>query len=581
MAPVISKEVWRYQIIPYCDLLGLIRLSWTCRTLNAMLNSPEVVVEWQTHCSYLFRECKCPRNLFYFQPHAFCEFTHDVSLELTSQWESDQRLTVLGRSLLQMMTAVHNIAQWQEVPILDPMNVHKNLFHSGLFHSYIEDLLVPAPRMLYVGVENARTYAQTHVKCTGEKDKDYEYRKYWRNFHEVTSDRVIPRESGFILSVKVDLVDAYVRNCERDEMGARDPYDPADDPECEGHHAAQWARKCMYETPVGMQSYPLELCLRKEQLVGNSAQQFGVDYIDQLFLPVRRYSRDMVLMDHRGPVYFSGIRYDNERGDFVNWAMSMYTMQNAVYSHLWLDSCNRFVESLQGHVVGLAREVEEDMPIQRLVSRWNYLEHSLSCPNRASGGYCGFFTHDTSPEALKRDKEARALLRHPGYEVYNHLITNAVRDGYQWDHPFNHEYLMALVPGGAYHYQRTETQICNDIHNLLELGSYITEFARCISPKVGASTVQRRHATLRIYLRAGFSLLAFAPTWKRGHSWKPSRTPYTCSLSIPNIDITKNHRMQRYLDFVNRRTLYYQHNHEMVVHSDAWQVDLGRHNHSN
>lgn len=582
MPAVISKDVWRYRIIPYGDLLSLIRLSWTCRTLYYLLNSPDVVVEWQTHCSYLFRECKCPRNLFYLRPELFCEFMYDPIVDLQSQWESDQRLGAIGRSVVQMMMASQELVRWQEAPVLDPMTVHSNEFQPGLFRSYIDDLIIPAPRMLFVGVENARIHSQNHARCTGETEEAFKKRKYWRNFHEVTDDRVVPRESGFILSVRTDLVDAYVRKCQSSEMEARDPYDPADDPDCEGHHAAQWARRCMYESPVGVQTYPMELCLRQNQLVGNTVQQFGVDYIDNLFLPVRRYSRDQLLMDHRGPVYFSGVRYENERGDFVNWAMSTYTLHNALYSHLWLDCCHRFMESLQSHVVGLAREVEEDMPIQRLVTRWNYLEHTITCTIRQAGGNCGVYEHDSSPDALKKDRAARALMRHPGYEVYNHLVTNAVRVGYQWDHPFNHEYLVALVPGGGYNYQRTETQICNDIHNLLELTSYVTEFARVIAPRVGVSTSQRRQATLRIYLRAGFSLLAFAPTWKRGHSWKPSRTPYICTVSIPQIDITKNHRMRRYLDFLNRRTLYYHHRtQEMVVHADAWQVDLGRDDFSN
>lgn len=580
MPSTISKEVWRYQIIPYCDLLSLIRLSWTNRVLWYLLNTPEMVVEWQTQCHYLFRECKCPRNLFYLQPQLLCDFTYDVALELGSQWESDQRLTHLGRSVLQMLNATHNIQGWTEVPHLDPMYANKAQFTAGLFQSYMEDMLIPAPRMLFVGVEHSRIHPQNHTRCVGETEDAFKRRQFWRSFHEITDDRPTTNDSGFILSARIDLVDAYVHKCEEDES-ARDPYDPADDPDCDGHHAAQWARRCMYETPVGMQAYPLELCLRREQLMGNQVRQFGVDYIDRLFLPIRRYSRDQALLDHRGPVYFSGIRYENERGDFVNWAMSTYTLQNAIYSHLWLDSSNRFIDTLQSHVIQISREIEDDMPIQRLITRWNYLEHSTTCPRRQTGGNCGTHVHDSSLEGLKRDKEARALLRHPGYEVYNHLIQNAVRDGYQWDHPFNQEYLVALIPGGAYTYQRTETQICSDIHNLLELTSYVTEFSKTVAPRVGIETTRMREATLRIYLRAGFSLLAFAPTWRRTHSWRPSLTKYTQSLSIPVIDVTKNHRMQRYLKFLNRRTLYYHHAHEMVLHPDAWQVDLARHHHSN
>lgn len=584
MPSIITKDIWRYQVIPYCDVLSLIRLSWTSRTLWYLLNTPEVVVEWQTHCHYLHRECKCPRNLFYLKPELFCDFAYDVALELGSQWESDQRLTALGRSVLQMLTACHNINGWLEVPHLDPLFANRKQFNPGLFQSYMEHMIIPAPRMLFVGVEHSRIHPQNHMRCVGETDEGYQRRQFWRNFHEITDEKPTTRDTGFILSARIDLVDAYIKKCEEDMSGeGRDPYDPADDPDCDGHHAAQWARRCMYETAVGMQSYPLELCLRREQLMamGNQTGRYGVDYIDRLFLPTRRYSRDMIVLDHRGPVYFSGVRYENERGDFVNWALSTYALQTAIYSHLWLDSSNRFLDTLQTHLVQMAREVEDDMPIPQLVARWNYLEHSTTCPKRQTGGQCGTHYHDPSIESLRRDKDARALMRHPGYEVYNHLIQNAVRDGYQWDHPFNHEYLVALIPGGAYTYQRTETQICSDIHNLLELTSYITEFARSIAPRVGLETSRMRHTTLQIYLRAGFGLLAFAPTWRRAHSWKPSRTACLQSLSIPVIDVTKNHRMQHYLKFLNRRTLYYHQPHEMILHPDAWQVDLGRHRHSN
>lgn len=582
MPSIISKEVWRYQIIPYCDPLSLIRLSWTNRALWYLLNTPEVVVEWQTHCHYLARECQCPRNLFYLKPELVCDFTYDVTVELDSQWESDQRLSQLGRSVMHMLTACQNLQGWRDVPHLDPMFANRKQFQPGLFQSYMEDMIIPAPRMLYVGVEHSRIHPQNHMRCLGETEESFKRRQFWRSFHEITDDKPTTHDPGFILSARIDLVDAYVRKCNEDDASSgRDPYDPADDPDCDGHHAAQWARRCMYETAVGMQGYPLELCLRRDQLVGNQVQQFGVDYIDRLFLPVRRYSRDQILLDHRGPVYFSGVRYENERGDFVNWAMSTYTLHSAVYSHLWLDSCNRFIDTLQSHVVQLSREVEDDMPIQHLIARWNYLEHSLVCPKRQAGGSCGTHLHDDSPEGSKRDKEARALLRHPGYEVYIHLIQNAVRDGYQWDHPFNQEYLVALIPGGTYTYQRTETQICSDIHNLLELTSFVTAFARSVAPRVGYETTRMRDATLRIYLRAGFALLAFAPTWCRNYSWRPSRAGFTHSLSIPTLDVTKNHRMQRYLNFLNRRTMYYRRSNDMVLHADAWQVDLGRHHHSN
>lgn len=573
-----SKEVWRYHIIPNSDLLSLIRLSWTCRTLYYMLNDPAVVVEWQTRCYYLERECCCPRNLFYFKPHLYCEFTYDVNLDLTSQWESDQRLMACGRSVMQLMTACVNPQGWQAVPPLDPLRVNREQFTAGLFQSYMEDMIVPAPRMLFVPVEHSRIYGQAHVRCVGETQEAFERRRYWRNFHEITDEKPTTTDSGFILSARIDMVDAYVQRC---KLEGRDPHDPADDSDCEGHHSAQWARRCMYETPVGVQSYPLELCLRREQLVGNQAQQSGVDYIDRLFVPLRRYNRDQIVLDHRGPIYFSGVRYENERGDFVNWAMSMYALQHGIYSHLWLDSCNRFMDILHSHVMQLAREVEDDMPIQRLIPRWTYLEHSVHCPKRNSGGNCGAYNHDTNTAELRRDKEARALMRHPGYEVYNHLVHNAVRDGYQWDHPFNQEYLVGLIPGGVYHYQRTETQICGDIRNLLELTSYITEFAMLIGPRVGPDTLRLRNTTLNIYLRAGFSLIAFAPTWRRDYSWKPSRAGILTSMGLPALDVTKNHRMLRYLNFLNRRTLYYHHQHELILHADAWQVDLGRHNYSN
>src|SRR5574343_418238 len=89
------------------------------------------------HCSYLMRECKCPRNLFYLRPQRFCDFTFDVNLSMESQWESDQRLTVCGRSVRQMLMPCYDREGWQSVPPINPLSTHRKQFVPGLFQSYV------------------------------------------------------------------------------------------------------------------------------------------------------------------------------------------------------------------------------------------------------------------------------------------------------------------------------------------------------------------------------------------------------------------------------------------------------------
>lgn len=577
---MLSYDMWRFHILYICDVTSMIRLSWTCRTMRHILNDPVFVVQWQEHCRYLERQCKCSRNMFYLVPDMILDFTYDWNLDPSSQFEVDCHLRSIGRSV--PMLVMQQQMQWQNSPYLNPPNDDTN-FIPGTYQSFMENLIIPMPRMLPCPVERASTRGMDHMRSNVlrteyETDDAYRHRLFWRNFHQVPAPHDIRNAPDFVETntPNVDYVDLYVKECiEKNE----DPTDPAHDPELKGHAAGQWARRVMYNSGVGMQKYPLDLCIRHDQIHTPAAQQHGVEYLERLFLQLRDYSGDGSLLEHDGSVYFSPVRYENESGDFVNWALSTVAVVNGFYNHAWFDCCFQMMHTLTIHILGVVASVEEDLNIERMACRWKYLEHLHKCSE------CQTETHKQDEEQSKRDTLARQLMYRSNYSVYNNLVKNSVKryaDNPYDDATWNRRYLIGLVPPFEHHqhlrYPQTEAQIVRDMQHLLDVSSYVTDFANSMAPKVNQVTEVYRERTLKIYLMNGMSMIAFAPSWQMSYDWKPSRTHLKSSLRIPRLDLMENHRVKKYLNYLNRRVLFY--HPDPAMHATAWQQDIGRYNHS-
>lgn len=579
-------DICQNHLFPLCDLMSLIRLAWTCRSLRTMLDQVDTVMTWQDKCWYLYRECLCDRNLYYLRAEQFCSFAYDWNeTAFHSQYEADLVLRQYGRSLtMYLSTDVGHGAEPMRVPFLNPQG-DQTKFRSGVCQTWIEDLIVPMPRMLRMGVENlSNAPPMNHARTPDETDDMYEYRCFWRQFHEVTPNQPAHKlQTDHIAMTRianwspVDRVDEYRSTC---LAHGRDPHDPMDDPECEGYLAGTWARRCMYQSPVGLQHYPLEICIAREEMEPPKARTDGVDYVERVFLPIQplsAYPCSGMLLQHHGIAYFHGVRYENEAGDFVNWALSTHTLTQGFYRMMWLEVSNHFLKLLYQTLRNLAHEIETDLPMERMAKRWRYLEHLMVCGKCTDGS-------NRREDAWQRDADRDGvdfLRETPQYGVYHNVIRHLVREDedmrrrctsslMSMDEVYamvSHQYMNALLPqqGFMENPRRNETQVMIELHYMLELFSYMLRFTMTLCPRVSCTTTNARRTTLKIYLTTGFSLLAFAPGWHGSsaggaliHHHRPSKThERVTALTIPSVNLTNNHRYHKYLHFLTARNCYY------------------------
>lgn len=556
----------KYHLLPYCDLMSLMRLCWTNQTFRVLLNQPDTVVEWQRQCWFLYRECQCDRNLFYLRSDTYCDFAFDWNLTtMNTQFECDMYLRMFGRSVTMLMVQQDQPQQVPSryLPFLYPQKDTKR-FRSGVFQTWLEDLIVPVPRMVGFGVENVYVRPMDHPRTEAETEDLFRKRVYWRNFHDV-DDVTSVQNADFDIWSPTDLVQRYYDVCAKT---GRDPHDPMDDPECEGHCAAAWARRCMYQTPVGVQHYPLELCMRKEDIEPPKAQRDGVDYLDRLFLPLRPFADGhSSLLEHHGPVYFSGVRYDNEKGDFINWAMSTHAVLHAFYRATWFDVCLHFIKLLTQTLRHYAYEIEADLPLHKLTSRWQYVEHLRVCNHCQHDTVQGGCTWESM-----QNQDAIYFLQEGCYTYYHNVVRRTVAEYIQKTQAHRpsmeidplRSYLTNFIPNVDNSVPRSEVQLVVEMHYLLELGTYLTRFAATIAPRVSGVTLSTRRSTMQIYLASALPLMTFSPTWMQSYHWKPSLTNRLTSLRVPFIDLTLNHRFRKYLQFTHARTMYY-HDHDVSM----------------
>lgn len=359
-----------------------------------------------------------------------------------------------------------------------------------------------------------------------------------------------------------DLVVDWKHRC---ECEGADYLDPAyDDAAAHGSAAVRWARHLLYDTPVGVQSYPHTLCVRRSQLCGR-AYRDGVDYIEHLYLPARRtaststaYEPDEVrLMMHKGLAYFHPIRYENERGDFCNWVLSTIAVMQSVQQYLWYDSVNVVIRRVVECAAELAMEVQNDMSPSRLAQRWGELQRSC------------FFNEATWPPVPDTPQAERQRMRNAKALdlIFHHTFVENNRHMSRYVEAIHHGsaiastrgYLLSLVPesGRMHAGQRSEQTLYRELNDAIRTLVYVTLFATSVGPMTDHLTEQRRYQQMSSWLGCTASLLLFAPSWERPLTWTPSATGTSASCRVPHIVLEHNHRFQDLLLFLNRRTLYY------------------------
>lgn len=591
---VVGMDVWRYHILLYCDLVSLLRVNWLNRRLRCLLNSAEFVVEYQSSCWYLQpRYCCCARNIFYLDLSRFLDFSFDYGgvpdSEAYPTVNSVQDVALLLRRCGRtpdMLEQSHR--RTGNPPIQEPLRTthvspqHSPAFVDGFMTMWVDSCIVPMPRCMDHPVDQRRvpSVARTaNERQATETLAEYEHRTFWRGFHEVTDDMVYevelgrdpqalryshgnesvpPHDHGYG-PPEEDLLEEWMEHC---RCTGADPYDPMfDDEECRGFRCIRWVRSKMHDSAVGGTSYPLELCLHRDDLT-RTAGRLGVDYLDRMYVHLNRYrggGPEWNTIDHRGVLYFMGVRYEHCAEDFCAWALHTQAMLHGVYAHMWLDALGHWTRMLMSHLHTLASQAEDDFRFSGFQQRWRFL-HSLCF----AGPSVMPHTQHYHEKARRRDQAAIHLIFNSHYLEENRYLSSLVDRGNVWTnegdiaHRSRH-FLTGLLE--QYDHptpnHRSETQRVQDAYRLVRFAEYLTDFVEYVGPRVDERTVVVRRRALQIYLASFVSLAMFCPGWKRTYHWKPSRTHEETHWHVPHVNLQHNHRFQRYLNYCNRRTLYY------------------------
>ena len=600
---LLGMDVWRYHILLYCDLMALLRLNWVNRRLRQVLNTAEFVVEYQSVCWYLVpRYCRCPRNIFYLNLSEFLDFSYDYAgipesgtlREVYTVQDASMVLRHFGRTPDMLVQSFQRAGNPPTRPplttrFLDPRA--STAFKDGFTKMWIDTCIVPMPRCIDHPVEQRRVrpaQRTTNERLATETMAEFEHRVFWREFHEVTNDMVYevevgrdpmavappgypePRTVHGFDAPEPDLLEEWMQYCA--SVGV-DPYDPShDDAECRGFRCIRWAREKMHDSAVGGTAYPLELCLHREDLT-RTAARLGTDYLDRMYVHLNRYhggEPDWNTMEHRGVLYFMGLRYEHCNEDFAVWALHTQAMLHAVYAHMWLDALSHWTRMLMYHLHQLASDVESDMRFTVLQERWKFL-HSLCFAGPAVMAQ----TRHYGDRQRKRDQAAIHLIFNSHYLEENRYLSSLVDHGSLWTNEGDtasrsRHYLTSLLE--QYDHRspnfRTESQRIQDAYRLARFAEYVTDFAEYVAPRVDDRTCVTRRRALSIYLSSFVSLTLFSPGWKRTYHWKPSRTHEMTHWHIPRVNPQHNHRFQRYLDYCNRRTLFYHPDPSLLLRND-------------
>ena len=614
----LGSTVIHYHLLPFCNLDVLLRLNHVCRAFRRLLNDPQVIDDWQATCWWTqSRHCRCERRLYLVDVDRWCPFmwdyrgnaegTEDVELEgCITLRDAQLVLRNWGRSLPMMLQSIQRPMRVPDLPyprnhcacLFDvAQNNHRRaVFCPGMHSELIDLLLVPLPRMLSIPVERCRLGRAGDHEATDP---------YWGRFHEVTDDMIEENERikwdkqevPPVIKTRVpavatefadeaepytDQVERYMELCDQDE---RNPYDPCEDtPDMDGYKAEQWARRLLYSSAVGIQTFPLYLCVHRDDLHGTS-HRMGPVYIDRHFLSSNTYEGgggELAILGMNGEVLFNQVRYDNERGDFTSWCLATMGTLNALYHHLWHDYVRMYLRSVRLYLVGLIEEIHADLPMSHLVPQWQRLMRHLFVYQSFTANihYPTPTTQVEKPYPLTtREKEALRFLMDGSNRTEFLHIQQAVES---WLHRpltesrlFREPYLRHVLP--AEHWNSptySEAALMQDVERLMGISEFLLGFSEKLGPRLDRNTVVLRRRMHRLYLNSGLSILLWAPHWQRPFpsGWRHIHTDPTeeVPLRLLHVNLQNNHRYVDYLRFLNSRALFH--------HStpDAWYSENAR-----
>ena len=646
-----SEELWSCHILLYCELPSLMRLNWTSKGLRQILNNPLYVQMWQRHAWFLTPSgCPCQRGNTFLNLKRFPDFVYDCH-QLTSMRELDVALRGVGRSLDMYYDSLRDVHRVPFLdPNREPQCFKRGLVSCWMEYLLIP-MPRMLPCHVEDAHDDSRTPVawRTVYRMDGESNEQFVHRKYWRGHHHVPTPNVEEEDTETVLvydsdaddrvdeasvmATDGDHNDRVVATAERprepihpvrvlnDDEGYRlEPLitdldngfgdipsanllhhwqwicqqngwnylDPAqDDDMLTSSRLVRWARRLLYETPVGVQSYPTLMCLKRSQMSGR-AYRSGTDYLEYLFLPTLRgttppaafESDECRMLMHHGPVFFHPVRYENERGDFCNWALSTLSVMRAVERYLWYDSINYVIRRVVEASSELAMEVQVDMAPRRLAQRWSDLQRACFFNQRTWPEIPNTPGNETQ-EARQRIHDAQALdlIFSATYVEFNRTITqyvDRIRTGEAIES--TRGYLLNLIPNvnRVHAGQRSEATLVRELHDSVRLLNYITLFATNVGPLTDGLTERRRLEHLYAWIGCAASLLMFAPGWMRPLTWEPSVTGTTSGSRVPHIVVEQNHRFQELLLFLNRRTLFYHPEPNLYQYWQNRNLEVGR-----
>jgi hypothetical protein len=618
--------VIRYHFLPFCNLDTLLRLNHVCRGFRHVLNDPAVMDDWQATCWWTqSRHCQCERRTYLLDVDRWCPFVwdyrgtgdrHDNLEGCQSVRDMQVVLRRYGRSIPMMLQSIQRPLRVPSVPyprnhcacLFDVAQTNDcgngAVFCPGMHSETVDRLLIPLPRMLSIPVERCRL---------GRAGDQPEPSAYWGRFHEVTDamieenerikwdkqevppvvkDRTpaIATEFADVDEPYVDQVVRYMEMCDRD---GRNPYDPCEDTaDMDGYRAEQWARRLLYESPVGIQTFPLYLCIHRDDLMGTS-HRMGPVYIDRHFLSSNAYEGggggELAVLGMHGEVLFNNVRYDNQRGDFTTWCLSTMGLLNATYHHLWHDYVRNFLRSLRLYLVGLVEEIQADLPMSHLVPQWQRLmRHLFVYQSFTANIYYprpNEFPREKPYPLTDREKEALRFLMDGAHRTEFIHIQQAVE---AWLHQpltqqrlFREPYMRHLLPHEHWNSATySEHALAQDVERLLGISEFLVGFSEKLGPRLDRNTVFLRRRMHRLYLNSGTSILLWAPHWQRPFpdGWRHIHTDPTeeVPLRLLNLNLHYNHRYVEYLRFLNSRALFHHATPDSWYTTQAHDQDVGR-----
>ena len=596
----ISNEVWRYHVLPFCNLDVLFRLNAVCRALRGQLNHPDVVCEWLHTAWYVKPQaCPCDRRQFLVDMDRWLAFTWDyrggdemivpgLNHSPTNLREMQLVLRQYGRTVPMMYQSQTN--EFASMPTIRYPYERQSDFTEGMYSCDLPCILVPLPRML-----------NTAVEATTTVDGDRSYgnpvtNPNWGHHHEVTNDMMdrlpfkgeLPGKwnadqdgpvppTGFRELPYENPLEYYRRRCIEEQLNPLDPNQDTDN--MDGYRAVQWARHMLYGTAVGLEQFPGYLCMNQEDLCG-LAYRMGPVYIERRFISSRRYdgnSGEAEFWGMHGMLCFNGIRYENERGDFATWCLHTMATLQTLYLHGWNDTIRCWLRGYRAFVMGLCTEIEEDFPLGSLVDTWRTLEKSCFVyqPLRTRT------VRGQSPPLEERDLrrarryEAMVFLMNQNYRhEYLHLqcvVRNYLQTPYHLraERNFRAPYLHALVPSEHWNTaEYPEVSLVSDVENLLQISEFVLGFSEKVAPRVDPRTRSTRRRMHLLHLNAASSLLLWAPHWTRPF--------FHCGLRYMNVRIAANHRYRELLNYLNARSLFHHPRPEDWWIEQTQGMDIGR-----